>query len=219
MNAATRVLIADDHAVVREGLRALLETESSLELVGEARNGEEALALVHARKPHVVLLDLLMPGLDGIEVIRRIRARHPAVQVVVLSSFVDEAKVQEVIGAGAIGYLLKDVLKADLLRALQEARQGRPTLHPEAQRHLMSRLRAPKPPLIGELTPRGREVLTLGARGRNNRSIRKALGISEGRVKGYVSAVLDKLGVEDRTQAALFAVKHRLVDGEGDSRP
>src|SRR5262249_43037466 len=165
-------------------------------------------------------LDLLMPGLDGIEVIRRIRARHPAVQVVVLSSFVDEAKVQEVIGAGAIGYLLKDVLKADLLRALQEARQGRPTLHPEAQRHLMSRLRAPKePPLIGELTPREREVLTLVARGRNNHSIAKALGISEGTVKGYVSAVLDKLGVEDRTQAALFAVKHRLVDGEGDSRP
>jgi len=212
-----RVLIADDHPIVREGLRALIGDEPGLELVGEARSGEEAVTLVHARRPDVVLLDLIMPGVDGIEAIRRIRAKQPDVQIVVLSSFVDDAKVQEAISAGAIGYLMKDVLRADLLRAIQDARQGRPTLHPEAQRHLITRVRAPREnPALGELTPREREVLVLIAKGRNNRAIAGALGISEGTVKGYVSAVLDKLGVDDRTQAALFAVKHGLVDGRVD---
>jgi NarL family two-component system response regulator LiaR len=182
-SAKTRVLIVDDHAIVREGLRSLIEDEPSLELAGEARNGEEATSLARSARPDVILLDLVMPGLDGIETLRRIRAVNPAVQVVILTSFADDVRVQEAVEAGAIGYLLKDVLKADLVRAIHDARHGRPTLHPEAQRHLMKRVRAPQQtPALAELTPREREVLELLARGRNNRTIADALGISEGTV-------------------------------------
>ncbi len=207
-----RLLIVDDHPVVREGLRTLLAEEPDIECVGEGASGEEAARLAVQKQAEVVLLDLVMPGMDGIEAIRRIRAASPSTQVVALTSFGDEARVRAAIEAGAVGYLLKDVLKDEILRAIRNARQGRPALHPQAQRHLMQRVRkdVERSPLE-DLTPRERSILELIARGRNNRSIAETLRLSHGTVKGHVSRILDKLGLEDRTQAALLAVREGLV--------
>jgi len=204
-----RVLIADDHSIVREGLRTLLSEEAEIEVVGEAANGAEAVKLVATRHPHVVLMDLVMPEVDGIEAIRRIRARKYACEILVLTSFGDDQHVRDAIQAGATGYLLKDVLKADLLRAIHAAARGEPTLHPEAQRVLIRQTTAPSP--FKDLTERELDVLRLIAQGRSNREIALTLHLTEGTVKGYVSTVLDKLQVDDRTQAALFAVRHKLV--------
>ena len=204
-----RVLIVDDHSIVREGLRTLLSEEAEIEVVGEAANGAEAVKLVATRHPHVILMDLVMPEVDGIEAIRRIRARKYACEILVLTSFGDDQHVRDAIQAGATGYLLKDVLKADLLRAIQAAARGEPTLHPEAQRVLIRQTTAPSP--FKDLTERELDVLRLIAQGRSNREIALTLHLTEGTVKGYVSTVLDKLQVDDRTQAALFAVKHKLV--------
>jgi len=207
--APIRVLIVDDHSIVREGLRTLLSEEIEFEVVGEAANGAEAIKLVATRHPHVVLMDLVMPEVDGIEAIRRIRARKYACEILVLTSFGDDQRVRDAIQAGATGYLLKDILKADLLRAIQAAARGEPTLHPEAQRVLIRQTTAPSP--FKDLTERELDVLRLIAQGRSNREIALTLHLTEGTVKGYVSTILDKLHVDDRTQAALFAVKHRLV--------
>ena len=204
-----RVLIVDDHSIVREGLRTLLSEEAEIEVVGEAANGAEAVKLVATRHPHVILMDLVMPEVDGIEAIRRIRARKYACEILVLTSFGDDQHVRDAIQAGATGYLLKDVLKADLLRAIHAAARGEPTLHPEAQRVLIRQTTAPSP--FKDLTERELDVLRLIAQGRSNREIALTLHLTEGTVKGYVSTVLDKLQVDDRTQAALFAVKHKLV--------
>jgi DNA-binding NarL/FixJ family response regulator len=204
-----RVLIVDDHSIVREGLRTLLSEEAEIEVVGEAANGAEAVKLVATRHPHVVLMDLLMPEVDGIEAIRRIRARKYACEILVLTSFGDDQHVRDAIQAGATGYLLKDVLKVDLLRAIHAAARGEPTLHPEAQRVLIRQTTAPSP--FKDLTERELDVLRLIAQGRSNREIALTLHLTEGTVKGYVSTVLDKLRVDDRTQAALFAVRHKLV--------
>jgi len=204
-----RVLIVDDHSIVREGLRTLLSEEAEIEVVGEAANGAEAVKLVATRHPHVVLMDLVMPEVDGIEAIRRIRARKYACEILVLTSFGDDQHVRDAIQAGATGYLLKDVLKADLLRAIHAAARGEPTLHPEAQRVLIRQTTAPSP--FKDLTERELDVLRLIAQGRSNREIALTLHLTEGTVKGYVSTVLDKLQVDDRTQAALFAVRHQLV--------
>lgn len=199
-----RVLIVDDHVIVREGVRAVLEDEG-FEVVGEAGSGDEAVERVKSLAPDVVLMDLVMPGLPAIEAIRRIRG---SCQVLVLTTFVDDHQVSEAVEAGAIGYLLKDVLKSDLARAIREAALGRPWLHPEAQRSLMRRV-VPRP--HESLTSRELEVLRLIGRGRSNKQIAAALHLSEGTVKGYTSVIFDKLGVSDRTQAALYAVKHGLV--------
>ncbi len=208
-----RVLIVDDHEIVREGLRAVLEEEADLELAGEAGSGDEAVARAQALAPDVVLMDLVMPGLPALEAIRRIRGASPATQVLVLTTFVEDRQVREAVEAGAIGYLLKDVLKIDLARAIRAAHAGRPWLHPEAQRHLMQRVVArPAPAPHEALTARERAVLDEIGRGRSNKQIAAALHLSEGTVKGYVSIILDKLGVEDRTQAALYAVRHGLVE-------
>ncbi len=204
-----RVLIVDDHSIVREGLCTLLSEEAEIEVVGEAANGAEAVKLVATRHPHVVLMDLVMPEVDGIEAIRRIRARKYACEILVLTSFGDDQHVRDAIQAGATGYLLKDVLKADLLRAIHAAARGEPTLHPEAQRVLIRQTTAPSP--FKDLTERELDVLRLIAQGRSNREIALTLHLTEGTVKGYVSTVLDKLQVDDRTQAALFAVRHKLV--------
>lgn len=208
-----RVLIVDDHAIVREGLRSLLSEEPDLQVVGEAANGEQALALVERVEPDVVLLDLRMPGaLDGLGTLAQMRARRPRTQVVVLTTFVGEREVREAVAQGAIGYLLKDALKDELLRALRNAAAGRPALHPEAQRHLMRRVVASEQPLPhADLTARELDVLRLLGEGHSNRTIAARLDLSEGTVKGYVSTVLSKLGVDDRTQAALYAVKHGLA--------
>lgn len=212
MSVRIRVLIADDHPIVREGLRTLLAEEPDLEVVGEAASGEAAIEQVERLEPDVVLMDLRMPGLGGLGALKGIRLRRPRTQVVVLTSFAEDKDVQEAVAAGAVGYLLKDALRDELLRAIRNASQGRPSLHPEAQRHLMKRVfdgRTPKP--HEELTARELDVLKLVGRGMNNQDIARKLVLSEGTVKGYVSAVLLKLGVDDRTQAALYAVKHGLV--------
>jgi len=201
-----RVLIVDDHVIVREGVRAVLEDEG-FEVVGEAGSGDEAVERVKSLAPDVVLMDLVMPGLPAIEAIRRIRE---SCRVLVLTTFLDDRQVGEAVEAGAIGYLLKDVLKGDLARAIREVSQGRPWLHPEAQRSLMQRVSS-RPALHESLTPRERSVLELIGRGRSNKQIAAALHLSEGTVKGYTSVVFGKLGVADRTQAALYAVKHGLV--------
>lgn len=211
MNSHVRVLVADDHEIVREGLSTLFSEETDFSVVGEAKNGEEAVALALDLSPDVVLMDLMMPRLDGIEATRRILAQAPGVHVLVLTSFADEPHVRRAIAAGAHGFLLKDVLKEELLRSIRAVAEGRPALHAEAQRHLMRRVAGGGRPVAEELTERELAVLQLIGRGRSNKEIAKALHLSEGTVKGHVSAVLGKLGVEDRTQAALFAVREGLV--------
>jgi DNA-binding NarL/FixJ family response regulator len=215
MAASIRVLIVDDHEIVREGLATLLIEEVTVEVVGQAPTGAEAVTLATLLRPDVILMDLIMPEMDGIEATRRIRRASPASQILVLTSFVDDQHVRDAIEAGAIGYLLKDVLKADLLRAIRTAAQGEPVLHPEAQRYLMRQVSPLSPPsLLHHLTEREREVLRLITQGQSNKEIAQTLHLTEGTVKGYVSAVLAKLGVADRTQAALYAVKHGLSDME-----
>ena len=212
-----RILLVDDHEIVREGLQTLLAEESDFEVVGATGSGEEAVALADTKKPDVIVMDLVMPGLDGIEATRRILARNPQARVLVLTTFADDQRVREAIQAGATGYLLKDVLKADLLRALRDAAMGRPSLHPEVQQHLMREVAGKtsssreEPPLHAKLTERETDILRLLAEGRSNKEIAVALNLTEGTIKGYVSTVFDKLGVQDRTQAALYAVKHGLA--------
>lgn len=210
--APVRVLLVDDHAIVREGLRALLEEEDGFAVAGEAADGERAVAAARELAPDVILMDLLMPGVDGLEALRRIRAADPEARVLVLTSAQDDRAVREAIDAGAVGFLFKDVSRRDLVRAVRDAAAGRPTLHPEAQRVLMKR---PERSPLDELTPRERTVLELIAQGRSNRQIALRLELTEGTVKGYVSTILDKLGVQDRTGAALFAVRHGLGGERG----
>lgn len=211
-----RVLIVDDHEIVREGLQILLSEETSIEVVGQAQTGLQAVTLAHSLQPEVILMDLVMPELDGIEATRRIRQAGLPSQILVLTSFANDQNVREAIEAGAVGYLLKDVLKADLLRAIQMAAQGKPTLHPEVQGYLMRQVNAASTVArLPQLTDRELDVLRLVARGYSNKEIAVALHLTEGTVKGYVSAILAKLGVADRTQAALYAVKHGLAETEG----
>ncbi len=206
-----RVMLVDDHAIVREGLRALLEEETSVVIVGEAANGDEATAMVERLKPNLVLMDLKMPGLPAPDAIRVIRAHNPSVQVLVLTSYVDDQQVQAVISAGALGYVLKDVAKAELLQAMNTVARGEPWLHAEAQRLIVNRLRRPAQlDPLELLTERERSVLKLLAEGKSNRDIGRNLRLTEGTVKGYVSNILAKLKLEDRTQAALLAVRHGL---------
>jgi len=212
-----RVLVVDDHEIVREGLQTLLSEEADFDVVGAAGDGTIAVTLAEATKPDVIIMDLVMPGLDGIEATRRILRNNPEARVLVLTTFADDRRVREAIQAGATGYLLKDVLKADLLRALRDAAIGRPSLHPEVQQHLMrevagktSSSQGPAAPHLS-LTEREVGILRLIADGRSNKEIAAALYLTEGTIKGYVSTIFDKLGVEDRTQAALYAVKHGLT--------
>lgn len=212
-----RVLIVDDHEIVREGLQTLLSEEADFEVVGMTGDGAAAVTLAEAKRPDVIVMDLVMPGLNGIEATRRILAGNPGARVLVLTTFADDQRVREAIQAGAIGYLLKDVLKADLLRALRDAAAGRPSLHPEVQQHLMRAVAGKSSPSRAadlphaSLTEREVGILRLIAEGRSNKEIAAALYLTEGTVKGYVSTIFDKLGVEDRTQAALYAVRHGLV--------
>jgi DNA-binding NarL/FixJ family response regulator len=212
-----RVLIVDDHEIVREGLQTLLAEEPDFEVVGTTGDGAAAVDLAQATRPDVIVMDLVMPGLDGIEATRRIVSKDPQARVLVLTTFADDQRVREAIQAGATGYLLKDVLKADLLRALRDAAVGRPSLHPEVQQHLMREVAGKTSFSSGQtaphlsLTEREIGILRLIAEGRSNKEIAAALYLTEGTIKGYVSTIFDKLGVEDRTQAALYAVKHGLA--------
>ncbi|MGH7506506.1 MAG: response regulator [Longimicrobiales bacterium] len=211
MSERIRLLIADDHTVVREGLRMFLDEEDDVEVVGEAADGEQAVKLAVTLQPDVVLMDLMMPRLDGLGALRKLREAGSNTRILVLTTFVEDAQVREAVQAGAIGYLLKDVSRNELLAAIRAAAEGRPTLHPEAQQRLMRQVAAPpvSSPL-DVLTDRERDVLRLIARGKSNKAIAAALFLSIGTVKGYVSAILAKLNVRDRTQAALFAVEHGL---------
>lgn len=211
MNMSIKVMIVDDHAIVREGLTMLLSEEDDIEVVGEARNGAEAITRAGSLQPDVILMDLVMPEMDGITATTQIRQKYPDCQVLVLTSFAEDQRVPDAIQAGAVGYLLKDVLKADLLRAIHAAAKGEPTLHPEAQRQLMKQVVTPATPdLLETLTDREMDVLRLIAQGKSNKEIAASLHLTEGTVKGYVSTVLGKLQVADRTQAALYAVKHGI---------
>lgn len=205
------IIIVDDHAIVREGLRTLLSDESGVEIVGEAENGHDAVELARRVAPHVVLMDVAMPGQDGIAAARAIAALPVAPKVVLLTSTLgDDLRLQEALDAGVVGYLLKDICKSDLVRALKNARDGAPTFHPDVQRQMMRRATGAKLP-HESLTARERDILIEIASGKSNKIIAFDLGLTEGTVKGHVSTVLAKLGVDDRTQAALYAVKHGLV--------
>jgi two-component system, NarL family, response regulator LiaR len=210
-----RVLIADDHEIVREGLETLLSEDAGIEIVGQASSGQEAIALAKTLLPDVVLMDVVMPGVSGIEATRAIRQTQPATQVLVLTSYANDEQVHSAIQSGAIGYLMKDVLKSELMRAIRAAADGKPTLDPEAQRALMHQaVSAATIPPHNDLSERELEVLRLAAQGKSNKEIGNVLHLTEGTVKGYMSAILAKLGVADRTQAALYAVKHHLVSND-----
>jgi DNA-binding NarL/FixJ family response regulator len=208
--ATIRLMIVDDHPMVREGLKFLISDEEGFEVIGEAADGMSALELATQLCPDVVLMDVMMPRLNGIEATRHLRERCPNCQVIVLtSSLGEDLRVQDALKAGAIGYLLKDIHKADLFRAIRSAHQGKTTLHPEAQAELARQLSERYP--HHDLTERELGVLKLIGQGKSNKKIAVTLELTEGTVKGYVSTVLDKLGVADRTQAALYASKHKLV--------
>jgi two-component system, NarL family, response regulator LiaR len=209
-----RVLIADDHAVVRQGLRTFLELQEDIEVVQDVADGEAAVAAVERQAPDVVLMDLVMPGVDGVEAIRRIRERRPQARVLVLSSFLDDERLFPAVRAGAAGYLLKDVEPRELVKAIRTVHGGEALLHPAVAARLMDEFAAGRTaePNLDGLTDREREVLTLIARGLPNKLIARELSISEKTVKTHVSSILGKLGLTDRTQAALYAVRSGLVE-------
>ncbi len=209
-NDPIRLLLIDDHAIVREGLRGLLEQQPDMRVVGEADNGAGVLDRLAAHPADVVVLDMKMPGPSVVETITAIRRAHPDTRVLVFTSFAEDSQVRDAIGAGATGYLLKDALREDLLRAVREVAAGHAWLHPQAQRQMLEWMRR-RPSPIESLTVRERSVLMALADGLSNKQIARRLQLTEGTVKGYVSQILDKLGVEDRTQAALLAHKEGLI--------
>jgi len=210
MNEVIRILLADDHAVVREGLRALLEQQPDMRVVAEASDGPSALRMVVGETPDVIVLDMKMPGATAVETIEAIKHQRPRTQVLVFTSYAEDSQVRDALTAGATGYLLKDALAEDLIRAVREVNAGRAWLHPQAQRQMLEWMRRP-PSQVDSLTSRERSVLILLAEGQSNKQIARNLGLTAGTVKGYVSQVLDKLGVADRTQAALLAHKEGIA--------
>jgi two-component system, NarL family, response regulator LiaR len=211
---AIRVLVADDHAVVRQGLRTFLELQEDIEVVADAADGAAALRAVAEHEPDVVLMDLVLPEVDGVEAIRRITAERPGTRVIALTSFLDDDKVFPAVRAGASGYLLKDVEPQQLVEAIRAVHGGEMLLHPAVTARLMEDVAdggsaASEP---ASLTPREREVAELIARGRSNKLIALELGIAEKTVKAHVGAILRKLDLTDRTQVALHAVRERWVE-------
>jgi len=213
MSNLIRILITDDHVVVRRGTQALLATEPEIEVVGEAKNGEEAVAKALQLQPDVILMDLEMPVMDGIEAIRRITASRPDARILVLTSFATDDKVFPAIKAGALGYLLKDSSPDELVRAIRQVHRGESSLHPTIARKLLQEMSRPmqKPPTEDPLTEREVEVLRLVAQGRSNQDIADELVISEATVRTHVSNILGKLHLASRTQAALYALKEGLA--------
>jgi two-component system, NarL family, response regulator LiaR len=208
-----RVMIVDDHAVVRQGLKTFLDLQDDILVAGEASDGADAVQRVDELAPDVILMDLMMPRLDGIEAVRRIKRARPKTQILVLTSFGDDQKVFAAIRAGAIGFLLKDVSPQDLAAAIYAAHRGEASLSPGIATKLMQELATGGQPAADEhaLTERERAVLALIAQGRSNRQISDDLAISEKTVKTHVSNILTKLHLDDRTQAAIFALKEGLV--------
>jgi two-component system, NarL family, response regulator LiaR len=201
-----RVLIVDDHAVVREGLRSFLELQEGMSIVGEAADGAEAVEAAAQLRPDVVLMDLVMPKVAGVEAMRQLRERVPAARVIVLTSFLDDERLLPAIRAGAAGYLLKNAQPQELARAIRTAYDGEALIDPAVAARLLDALASgAHDDRYEELTPREREVLELVGRGFSNKRIALELGAAEKTVKNHVSHVLAKLGVADRTQAALYA--------------
>lgn len=208
-----RVLVADDHAIVRKGICALLATEPDIEVIGEARDGMEAVAQAQKAEPDVILMDLVMPGTDGLEATRQISARQPQARILVLTSFAGDDQIFPAIKAGALGYLLKDSEPEQLVQAIQQVYRGESSLHPSIARRLLRELSSPseRGPDTDSLTEREIEVLRLVAQGQSNREIADGLTISEATVRTHVSNILSKLNLCSRTQAALYALREGLA--------
>jgi len=208
-----RVMVVDDHDIVRSGLTVLLETFDDMKLVGDAAGGEEAIQLCQRIRPDVLLMDLMMPGVNGVQAIDHIRRDCPDTQIIVLTNFKEEKLIHAALQAGAISYLLKDVTIDELANAVRAAYRGRATLAPEAVQVLVST--ATRPPEPGhDLTEREQEVLGFVVNGMNNREIAEVLTISRSTVKNHVSSILSKLGVSNRSEAVVLALQHHLVDRE-----
>lgn len=207
------IVLVDDHAIVRQGLRTYLELQPDLEVVGEAADGREAVQVVKDTLPDIVLMDLVMPNMDGVEATRAITALSPSTRVIVLTSFSEDEKVFASIKAGAQGYLMKDVFPQDLVRAIRTVARGEAQLDPEIARKLMQEFTNPQPQTPRhDLTERELEVLRLIAHGKSNRDISEELVLSEKTVKTHVSNILQKLHLSDRTQAAVYALRQKIVD-------
>jgi NarL family two-component system response regulator LiaR len=209
-----RVLVVDDHKVVREGMQFLLEQEPDIQVVGQCSDGREAVEAVARQLPSVVLLDLLMPGLDGLNALRQIKTDSPTTQVVILTSHTGEEHMFDAIKAGATSYLLKSAGAREVIDAVRAAAHGESRLDPSVAARVLEELRGPSrhaPPPVNQLTPREAEVLTLVARGRSNRAIGDQLFIGEETVKTHISNILAKLHLADRTQAAIYALRKGLV--------
>lgn len=207
-----RVLIVDDHAIVRRGIRALLSESGGFDVVGEMADGQAAVVAASETQPDVILMDLLMPGMDGIEATRQITAHQPGARILVLTSFAADNKLFPAIKAGALGYLLKDSSPEELLRAIRQVHRGEPALHPTIARKLLQEIAEPvdKTPAPEALTARELAVLRLIAQGLSNQEIADQLIVSEPTVRTHVSRILGKLHLASRTQAALYAVREGL---------
>jgi NarL family two-component system response regulator LiaR len=208
-----RLLIADDHTIVRKGLKVLLATEADMEVVGEANNGAEAVAMAASLKPDVILMDLVMPQMDGIEATRTITASSPCPKVLVLTSFAADDKVFPAVKAGALGYLLKDSSPEQLLEAIRRVHRGEPSLEPSIARKVLQELSNPAQgkPTTDPLTERELDVLRLIAQGLSNKEIAAALFVAEWTVRSHVSNILSKLQLASRTQAALYALRSGIA--------
>ncbi len=204
-----RVVLVDDHAVVREGLRFLLKQQPDIEVVGEGKDGAQGVALVTSLLPDVVLLDLLMPRMDGISAVREMKRLTPSTQIIMLTSYYEDDQIFGAIKAGALSYLLKDASPEELVEAVRAAARGEGILHPQVAARVLREMQRHSP--LQELTTRELDVLTLIARGRSNAEIAAELVIGEGTVKTHVSNILTKLHLADRTQAAIYALQQRLV--------
>lgn len=221
MTETIRVLIADDHAIVRKGIRALLAEVPDIEVVAEAADGRTAVAQAEALHPHVILMDLMMPNMDGIEATRQIVARLPASRILVLTSFATDDKVFPAIKAGALGYLLKDSSPEELVEAIHQIHRGESSLHPLIARKVLQELTAPsgRSPTPDPLSAREMDVLRLVAQGMTNQDIAQKLSISEATVRTHVSNILNKLHLATRIAAALYALREGLVSLDGVAGP
>jgi len=216
--APIRVLIVDDHAIVRKGVRALLAEVEGIEVAGEASEGEEAIALVDELQPDVIMMDLVMPKMDGIEAISRITAKYPEARILALTSFANDDKVFPAIKSGALGYLLKDSDPDELIPAIRQVHRGEPSMHPSIARKVLLQLSQPSedPPTPDPLTEREVEVLRLVAKGVENQEIAEQLHVAEVTVRTHVSHILSKLHLANRVQATLYALREGLVTLEND---